>query len=236
MGGKTITYVIDALGRRIAKRVDGQLVQGFVYDLEGRLAAVLDGTGQLMSRFVYASRGHVPDLIVRGTTTLVLVSDTRGSPRLVVDPSTGQVLQQLDYDSWGNVLRDTAPGLQPFGFAGGLWDGDTGLVRFGARRDYDAAIGRWTAPDPTLFDGEDTNLYAYAFNDSMNYIDPDGEAAIAGAAIGAALDLGLQLLENGGELGCVDWGQVALSGAAGAVGAGIISKLRVATGPLKTAG
>jgi hypothetical protein len=29
--------------------------------------------------------------------------------------------------------NDTAPGLQPFGFAGGLYDSDTGLVRFGAR-------------------------------------------------------------------------------------------------------
>ena len=31
----------------------------------------------------------------------------------------------------------TQPGLSPFGFAGGLYDDDTGLVRFGAR-DYDA--------------------------------------------------------------------------------------------------
>ena len=43
-------------------------------------------------------------------------------------------------------LNDTNPGFQPFGFAGGLYDPDTGLVRFGAR-DYDAETGRWTSKE-----------------------------------------------------------------------------------------
>ncbi len=47
-------------------------------------------------------------------------------------------------DAWGQVLADSSPGFQPFGFAGGLWDRDTGLVRFGAR-DYDPEVGRWTS-------------------------------------------------------------------------------------------
>jgi RHS repeat-associated protein len=34
----------------------------------------------------------------------------------------------------------------PFGFAGGLQDKDTGLVRFGYR-DYDPDVGRWTAKE-----------------------------------------------------------------------------------------
>jgi len=46
------------------------------------------------------------------------------------------VAQRIDYDAWGIVTLDTSPGFQPFGFAGGLQDGATGLVRFGAR-DYD---------------------------------------------------------------------------------------------------
>jgi RHS repeat-associated protein len=62
---------------------------------------------------------------------------------------------------------------QPFAFAGGLYDPDTGLVRFGAR-DYDAVTGRWTAKDPILFRGGSANLYSYAGNDPINRIDPRG--------------------------------------------------------------
>ncbi|MFZ1827466.1 MAG: RHS repeat-associated core domain-containing protein [Candidatus Competibacteraceae bacterium] len=58
------------------------------------------------------------------------------------------------------MILDTNPGFQPFGFAGGLYDQDTGLVRFGAR-DYDPETGRWTAKDPILFAGGDANLFAY---------------------------------------------------------------------------
>ena len=59
---------------------------------------------------------------------------------LVIDTATGTIAQRMDYDEFGNVTTDTNPGFQPFGFAGGIYDRDTGLVRFGAR-DYDPATG-----------------------------------------------------------------------------------------------
>ena len=58
------------------------------------------------------------------------------------------------------MLSDTNPGFQPFGFAGGHFDHETGLVRFGAR-DYDAEVGRWLSKDLILFAGGDTNFYGY---------------------------------------------------------------------------
>ena len=56
----------------------------------------------------------------------------------------------MDHDEFGRVTLDTAPGFQPFGFAGGLYDRDTALVHFGAR-EYDPETGRWTTKDPIRF-------------------------------------------------------------------------------------
>jgi RHS repeat-associated protein len=90
----------------------------------------------------------------------------------------------MEYDSFGNVLYDLNPGFVPFAFAGGLYDKDTGLVRFGAR-DYDPEIGRWTSKDPILFFSLGSNLYNYIFDDPINSIDPDGQ--IAWVAVGAVI-------------------------------------------------
>ena len=46
-------------------------------------------------------------------------------------------------------------------------------MRFGFR-DYDPDVGRWTAKDPILFAGGDTDLYGYCVNDPVNWADPGG--------------------------------------------------------------
>jgi RHS repeat-associated protein len=157
--------------------------------------AQLDAAGRLTQVYVYATRQHTPDYMIgltwpadstvtapTGTTLYRLVSDVRGSVRLVVDATTGIVAQQLTYDPYGQVLDDTNPGFQPFGYAGGEYDWTTGLTRFGAR-DYDATIGRWTAKDPIGFGGGDTNLYAYVGGEPINSVDVDGLCPQAVAAV-----------------------------------------------------
>jgi RHS repeat-associated protein len=168
-----IDYVIDGQNRRIGKKVGGALVQGFLYD-SARIVAELDAAGAVVSRFVYATDGHSPDVMFKGDATYRFVKDHLGSPRLVVDAATGAIAQRIDYDEWGLVTSDTSPGFQPFGFGGGLWDRDTNLVRFGAR-DYDPTTGRWTSKDPIRFDGG-LNLYGYVATDPVNRIDPLGLA------------------------------------------------------------
>jgi RHS repeat-associated protein len=127
---------------------------------------------------LYISRAHVPDAMVMTDGTVYrLITDHLGSVRLVVNAETGEVVQRMDYDAFGRVLNAVNPGFQPFGFAGGLYDDDTGLVRFGAR-DYDAYAGRWTAKDPLLFEGGQENLYVYVANDPVNLVDPSGEKSV----------------------------------------------------------
>ncbi len=171
--GTAIDYVIDGRNRRIGKKVNGALVQRFLYRDQLKPVAELDGNGVVVARFVYGSNPFVPDYMIKGSVTYRILSDHLGSARLVVDTATGVVVQRLDYGEFGAVLLDTNPGFQPFGFAGGLYDRDTQLVRFGAR-DYDADIGRWTAKDPIRFDGADTNLYGYVVGDPVNLADVNG--------------------------------------------------------------
>ncbi|MFL6139472.1 MAG: RHS repeat-associated core domain-containing protein [Frankiaceae bacterium] len=171
-GSARIDYVLDAVGRRVAKKRDGVVVERWLYGTTGAPVAALDAAGNVTATYVYGSRSQVPDLILSGGRTYRVVSDQLGSPRLVVDTANGTVAQRLDYDTFGNVTRDTNPGFQPFGFAGGLYDRDTGLVRFG-ERDYDPATGRFTTKDRLLLEGG-LNAYAYADGDPVNRIDPDG--------------------------------------------------------------
>ena len=102
----------------------------------------------------------------------LFVKDHLGSPRLVVNTSNGALAQRLDYDEWGVVTNDTNAAFQPFGFAGGLYDRDTQLVRFGAR-DYDVSVNRWTTKDTLRFGGG-PNFFVFSSNDPMNRIDPTG--------------------------------------------------------------
>ncbi len=116
---------------------------------------------------------NVPDTIWQDGTIYALIRDQIGSVRLVVDTDTGEIVQRMDNDEFGNVTLDTHSGFQPFGFAGGLYDPDTALVHFNAR-DYNPRIGRWTHKDPIRFEGGDTNLYGYVFSDPVNLIDANG--------------------------------------------------------------
>ena len=171
--GTQIDYVLDASSRRVGKRLNGTLMQGFLYDGPLRVVAELSGTGAIVSRFVYASQRHVPDYMIKGGATYRLLTDHLGSIRLVVNASSGVVAQALAYGPFGEVMSDSNPGFQPFGFAGGLYDTHSRLTRFGVR-DYDAEAGRWTARDPLLYEGGQLNLYQYALGDPVNRIDPTG--------------------------------------------------------------
>ncbi len=100
--GTEIHYIIDGRNRRVGKKINGVLVQGYLYQDQLNPVAELDINGQAVSQFIYASRVNVPDYMVSkkadGSTWVAyrIISDHLGSPRLVLDAASGQVIQQLD--------------------------------------------------------------------------------------------------------------------------------------------
>ena len=178
--GSVVTYDHDPMGRRIAKRVNGIITEKYLWKDAITLLAVYDSSNNLIMRFTYAD-ARMPVSMSYNGSTYYLAYDQIGSLKAVIDAS-GMIVKKIDYDSFGSIISDMNPSLTvPFGFAGGLHDRDTGLVRFGAR-DYDPALGRWTAKDPIDFGGGDTNLYSYVVNNSINKIDPFGLACGSGWA------------------------------------------------------
>jgi RHS repeat-associated protein len=196
--GRELEYQVDGRNRRVAKVVDGVLERGWIWLDPLKPLAEVDGDGQVLSEFIYAGGVNVPDAMLRDGQTYRLVKDHLGSVRLVVNAATGEVAQRIDYGPWGEVLLDTNPGFQPFGFAGGLHDPDTGLTRFGAR-DYDPETGRWTAKDPIGFGGGSPNHFLYVMNDPLNWFDPAGrcsektESTIS-SGVGAAFSIAATLI------------------------------------------
>ena len=164
--GRVIDYVVDGFNRRVGKKVNGTLTRRWLYKGHLKPAAEFDGSGNLVAHYVGG-------LMITPTNTYKVVADQLGTPRLLVDKTSGAVVERMDYDEFGEVINDVSPGFQVFGFAGGIYDVDTGLVRFGAR-DYDPETGRWTSKDPILFRGGDTALYGYVVSDPVNSFDPTG--------------------------------------------------------------
>ena len=171
--GDVIEYLLDGQDRRVGKKRNGTLEKQWLYKDGLNIVAELDGTGNLVSRFVYASKPNIPAFMMRGGVTYRIISDHLGSPRVIVNVSTGAVTWRANFDAWGNRTLIAGVGdFVPFGFAGGQFDGDTGLTRFGAR-DYDPNVGRWTSKDPIGFEGG-VALYGYSNFDPINEIDPSG--------------------------------------------------------------
>ncbi len=96
--------------------------------------------------------------------------------------NTSTVRNHIVYDTYGNVLSETAGGARSaIKFTGRYFDTETGL-QWNLNRWYDAKTGRWLSQDPIGFEGGDANLYRYVGNDPGNGVDPRG---LADSALGS---------------------------------------------------
>jgi RHS repeat-associated protein len=216
----TVTYVIDALGRRVGRKLGGVLNREWVYD--GQLRIVGEYIGTKVRLYGYLPERHLPVMMVEkdGATTKTyrIYGDHLGSLRAVVDVATGNAVQVMQHDPWGKATTDTLSGgfvRVPFGFAGGIYDEDAKLVRFGAR-EYDPETGRWLSKDEARFGGG-WNFYEYAAGDTVRFIDRTGRDATDTLGRFLVNAIGLGVIQRLGAIGAM--GGAAVSTPEGVLGA-----------------
>ena len=171
--GERIAYGYDGLGRRMSRTTAAGTTVYLYGDPERprRVTAIRTPSG--LERLWYDDEGALV-AIERAGGQFVVASDQVGTP-LAVFAVDGTMVAQFERDAWG--AADGSPVAAAWtleiGFAGGIEDSATGLVRFG-QRDYDPATGRWMALDPAGLGAADWNLYAYCGNDPVGWIDRSG--------------------------------------------------------------
>jgi RHS repeat-associated protein len=186
---------------------------------------------ETLAVYIYGLNGAVAKRM--GSTVLFLLKDHLGSTRVVMD-GTGLVRTYYDYDALGNIIRIGTTNEVKYQFTGQEYD-ESGVHNYRARL-YDSDLGKFYAADLA---GQFANPYAYAGNNPVVIVDPDGNiawfvplviglGAYAGGAI--ANDHGNFLQWDwsspktyGGILagGSLAYGGLALAGAAPIIGSGL---------------
>jgi RHS repeat-associated protein len=131
--------------------------------------------------------------------------DAIGNTIAMTDDSE-QVVNAYAYTPFGIITskQETIP--QPFTFVGqhGVMTEPNGMYYMRARY-YDPQTGRFISQDPLGFDGGDVNLYIYAKNNPIVYMDPSGEINIWGGVVGGIVG------GAGGVLGAMSSGDFSAS-------------------------
>jgi RHS repeat-associated protein len=237
VGGETVTYAYDAMGRRVARTQDGDTTT-YLYGNPSQPTQVTasrapDGT---LTTLDYDEAGLLVS-VRRGDTRYHVATDQVGTPRAMADATTGAIVRTWAYDAFGVSTGGSGELELPVGYAGGITDAVTGLVRFGLR-DYEPESGRWTARDPVLYEGGQDNLYAYVNGNPVSSRDPlglwcVGAAAYGGIGGGATVCWDDEGFSVCGELGFgvgVDFG--ADSGGSEDSGTEIVGELGAECGPI----
>lgn len=164
--GLSASFVYDALGRRVSKTINGVTTQ-FLYDGNDIVQEI--GGSAVNANYVRSLNIDEPFVRQTAAGNEFYHVDALGST-LDLTNQTGTVQASYNYEAFGKMTM-TGTTSNPFQYTGRENDG-TGLYNYRARY-YSPLQSRFLKEDRTGVTGE-TNLYTYAFNNPVVYIDPLG--------------------------------------------------------------
>jgi len=111
---------------------------------------------------------------VRGNAAYCYHFDANANTVALTDGSQS-IVNKYAYTPFGMSLHKTEGIAQPFTFVGeyGVMEEADSLYYMRARY-YDAGTGRFISEDPLGFDGGTVNLYEYAGDNPVLFVDPNG--------------------------------------------------------------
>ena len=203
-GVGTAAYTMDPDRRRVKKTV-GTVT---TYYLRGTGGSVLaEYSGQTLSaKYVYAGSRRIAR--VAGGSQKYYLTDHLGSTRSLLDEE-GTVTAAYDYWPYGKILATSGTDATHFRFTGHERDSESDLDYMLARS-YAYDIGRFLRPDPMQDKYPGISPYAYAANNPLKYVDPDGRLVYS---VNLKTGKILQIGDRGGSK--VDYFDVGTTGSEG---------------------
>jgi RHS repeat-associated protein len=179
IGATSASFAYDGPGRRREKTIDGGATTAFLYDGFTSVQE-LSGGAPTASLLTGAS---LDETFTRteGTGASTLLADGLGSTLALAD-TAGTVRTQYTFDPFGVTTID-ASNTNPLQFTGRENDG-TGLYYYRMRYHL-PSTERFISEDPLEYSGlfrtASTNLYAYANDSPVTFVDPMGQQVTAPA-------------------------------------------------------
>ena len=218
--GSSITYGYNADGKRISKTVNGT-TYNFSY-LGDQLTEMTWGSNKL--HFTYDSTG--PASVTYNGNRYFYLKNAQGDVTGLVNASGTQVVSYT-YDPWGapmsvsGSMSATLGAVNPLRYRGYVYDSETGLYYLSSRY-YNPVWGRFINADGYASTGQGftgDNMFAYCNDNPVNRSDSNGNFSVnvIGALVGGAVALGMDMLNYAFSGQPIDWGQVAIDVAFGAL-------------------
>ncbi len=205
-GGDVASYQYDALGRRIAKTVNGEVTQYF-YAGGDQVCEEQNAANETIATYIYGQ--YVDDLVQmqrNGEDYYYHSDDLRST--VALSDENGDLVESTSYGDYGEPSSPSTV-ENPYLYTGQRYDPETGFYYYRTRY-MDPSAGRFTSRDIIGIWGDPMefgNGYAYVGNNPHSFIDPYGlkpsrvkrtfRVVISGLANAASLVSAVAMVETG---------------------------------------